>query len=325
MPCQELITQIRSRMVTKTPVNETHKKISLTNVHQFPAFVMHIFSRTSTTQSEVEGTATPDNSPSISDSDDSSQTESQGTPFSQLFNEAGEFEKVLLHSGCINPFGVCPKGTTGFADLVGCDLTKHERAVLDRDAQLYAAQTPWFLPESDDDSHTVDETQQPSREGFDLSHITQPDIRRASSVDNICLTHLEPQDIVDIMIKEFGPVAVPGEEEKLLIEADGCLIHDIAIIVSLLSYTDHLNLINIKGVIHLTTHRLAFHASLLATRPDLVSSNDALKAGAAVLHRKGWQSKRRIWLELTHDTLCAYVSSKDGDRMRPLCTLLCET
>ena len=30
-------------------------------------------------------------------------------------------------------------------------------------------------------------------------------------------------------------------------------------------------------------------------------------------------------MELTHDTICAYVSSKDEDRMRPLCTLLCET
>jgi sterol 3beta-glucosyltransferase len=49
-------------------------------------------------------------------------------------------------------------------------------------------------------------------------------------------------------------------------------------------------------VIHLTTHRLAFHASLLASRPDLASSNDTLKAGPAILPRKGWKSKSRIWL-----------------------------
>ena len=174
----------------------------------------------------------PDLSPDLSsDSDDSSQSEPQGTPFSQLYTEAAEFEKVLLHSGCINPLGVCPKGTTGFADLVGHDLSKCERALLDRDAQLHAVETPWFLPESDDDSQTTEE-HEPTPEGFSLSHITLPDIHRVSSVDNKCLTYLEPKDIVNILINEFGPVAAPGDEEKLLLEADGCLIHDIAVVVS---------------------------------------------------------------------------------------------
>ena len=163
--------------------------------------------------------------------------EPQGTPFSQLYTEAAKFEKMLLHSGCINPLGVCPKGTTGFADLVGCDLSKHERALLDRDAQLHAVESPWFLP-SDEDSH-VEETEQ-TPEGFSLSNITQPDIYRASSVDNKCLAYLEPQDIVNILIKEFGPVAAPGDEERLLLEADGCLIHDIAVVVSSLASTDYL-------------------------------------------------------------------------------------
>ncbi|KAF8809557.1 glycosyltransferase family 1 protein [Phlegmacium glaucopus] len=255
---------------------------------------MRIFSRTPTTKSKTQSLSdTSTDTTSVSESDDSSQLEREGTPFSQLYNEAAEFEKVLLHSGCINPYGVCPKGTTGFADLVGRDLNKCERALLDRDAQLYAVEKAWSYSE-------------PNPEGFNSSNIVQPDIHRASSVDNECLTYLKPQDIVNIMIQEFGPVAAPGDEERLLLETDGALIHDIAVV----------------GVIHLTTHRLAFHASLLNTRPDLVASNEALKAGPAILHRKGWQSKSRIWLELTHDALCTYVSSKDDDRMRPLCTLL---
>jgi sterol 3beta-glucosyltransferase len=205
-----------------------------------------LFSRTNTTKkSEVEEPpdTPPDDSMMIesTDSDDSSQVEPQGTAFSQLYTEAANFEKMLLHSGCINPEGVCPKGTTGFADLVGHDLSKCERALLDRDAQLRAVETPWFLPESDDSSVSSEE-HEPTPEGFSLSHITQPDIHRVSSVDNQCLTYLEPKDIVNILIKEFGPVAAPGDEERLLLEADGCLIHDIAVVVSLTVHLYHLNI-----------------------------------------------------------------------------------
>lgn len=76
-------------------------------------------------------------------------------------------------------------------------------------------------------------------------------------------------------------------------------------------------------MIHLTTHRLTFHASLLATRPDLASTRGGIKSGPAVFHKKGWRFKRRVWLELSHDMICAYASSKEGDRTRPICTLLC--
>ena len=199
-----------------------------------------LFSRsTPIKKSEVE--ELPETPPDLStDSDDSSQVETQGTPFSQLYTEAAEFEKALLHSGCINPDGICPKGTTGFANLVGQDLSKCERALLDRDAQLHAVEAPWFLPESDDDSQASSSEHEPTPEGFSLSDITLPDIHRVSSVDNKCLTYLEPKDIVNILINEFGPVAAPGDEEKLLLEADGCLIHDIAVVVSLMAHLYYL-------------------------------------------------------------------------------------
>ena len=198
-----------------------------------------LFSRSTTKNFELEDLPdTPSDASGQPESDDSSQLEPQGTPFSQLYTEAANFEKVLLHSGCINPDGVCPKGTTGFADLVGCDLSKCERALLDRDAQLHAVEKPWFLPESDSDDDSHDHQATP--EGFSLSQITQPDIRRAPSMDNQCLTYLEPKDIVNILVREFGPVAAPGDEEKLLLEADGCLIHDIAVMVSLLAHLYYL-------------------------------------------------------------------------------------
>lgn len=79
-----------------------------------------------------------------------------------------------------------------------------------------------------------------------------------------------------------------------------------------------------QGVIHLTTHRLAFHASLLATRPDLSSRQQVIRAGPAVIHRNSrWKRKRRVWMEISFDMLSTYSSSRDEDHIRPLRTVLC--
>ncbi|KAE9404059.1 UDP-Glycosyltransferase/glycogen phosphorylase [Gymnopus androsaceus JB14] len=74
------------------------------------------------------------------------------------------------------------------------------------------------------------------------------------------------------------------------------------------------------GVLHLTTHRLTFHASLLSARPDLPPSQQIIKAGPFTVRRT--HHKRRLWLELTHDMLCAYASSSADDHMRPLRSIL---
>ena len=79
-----------------------------------------------------------------------------------------------------------------------------------------------------------------------------------------------------------------------------------------------------QGVLHLTTHRLAFHATLLATRPDLSPHQQIIKAGTAIIHGNGWRHKKhRVWLELSYDTMSAYASSSDEDRIRPMWTVLC--
>ncbi|KDR82752.1 hypothetical protein GALMADRAFT_220742 [Galerina marginata CBS 339.88] len=233
---------------------------------------------------------------------------------SKLFTDAGKFEKVLLQSGCVSSAGICPKGSTGFADLVAHDLNATERACVDRDARVSATNKSWMPLELDHNALSDDEelastvpptsaTSSQNSEDFDISI---PTIRRAATFNSECLDHLEPKDIVDILVREFGPLVAPGEEEKLLLEVDGCLLRDVAIV----------------GVIHLTTHRLTFHASLLATRPDLVASQGVIKVGAAVMHRKGWRTKRRVWFELSHDLICTYASSKDEEKTRPLSTLL---
>lgn len=48
-----------------------------------------------------------------------------------------------------------------------------------------------------------------------------------------------------------------------------------------------------------------------------------IRSGSVVIHRKGWRSKRRLWLELSHDMLCTYASSSENDRLRPIRTVLC--
>lgn len=79
---------------------------------------------------------------------------------------------------------------------------------------------------------------------------------------------------------------------------------------------------NTQGVAHLTTHRLTFHASLLSSSPDNLSSQ-IIKAGPVLIHRKGWRRKRRLWLELSHDMLSSFPSSREEDRIKPIRSILC--
>ncbi|KAF9483501.1 glycosyltransferase family 1 protein [Pholiota conissans] len=232
---------------------------------------------------------------------------------SQLQDSASEFEKVLLGSGCINPEGVCPKGGTGFVHLVGSDLSPCERSIIHRVAKICAANKLTDIP-SPEESASEDLQLESDEDGSeelllcnlqsDVSLSAVPSIHRAS-IDDEESERLKPEEIVDLLIEEFGPMAGSRDKEKLLLETDGCILRHVAIV----------------GVIHLTTHRLTFHASLLATNQDL-SEHEVVKAGAAVLHRKGWRGKRRIWLELSNDMLCMYASSKEEDKSRPLCSLL---
>ena len=78
----------------------------------------------------------------------------------------------------------------------------------------------------------------------------------------------------------------------------------------------------LQGVIHVTTHRLTFHASLLSTQSE-GSTQQVIKAGPVVIHGKGWRSKRRVWMELSHDMICIYTSNKTDAKTRPLGTTLC--
>ncbi|KAG6903130.1 hypothetical protein C0995_004677 [Termitomyces sp. Mi166 len=219
---------------------------------------------------------------------------------SQLYGEAAEFEKILAKSGCINRRHSHKDGSNGFADLVCHDLSQCEKAMVDRVKKLSVARLY-----ADDAFHSFNDNQD-ALEGDGAESLSSSPIINRVVTDEDEPWQLDPPEIISLLIDEFGPLTMEGEEEKLLLEADGCLILDVFIV----------------GVIHVTTHRIAFHASLLESQPDMPLSQRTIKTGPAVLRRKGWHAKRRIWLELSHDMLCAYTSSSDEGRLRPLITIL---
>lgn len=206
-----------------------------------PPLVSRLFSRQKTTsQSDVAATNTkPTDAASLSSSSSDESEESDSNPplfplVTKLYDEATEFEKILFRSGCVAPEKSCPMGSTGFANLLGRDLTSCERAIFNRDAKLCAATRQWPPPLKDDPQvlpfDIDDEKSTPSPSSY-LSDMKFPSIHRAPSHDIQHLDELKPEDIVDILVREFGRLAAEGEEEKLLLETDGCLLHDVAIIV----------------------------------------------------------------------------------------------
>ena len=70
-------------------------------------------------------------------------------------------------------------------------------------------------------------------------------------------------------------------------------------------------------MVHVTTHRLTFHASLLPNyRPGVI------KSGPVLVHRKGLYRKKRVWLQLNADMISTYNSSRDEDKIKPLRSIL---
>ncbi|KAF8740502.1 Glycosyltransferase family 28 N-terminal domain, partial [Rhizoctonia solani] len=127
-----------------------------------------------------------------------------------------------------------------------------------------------------------------------------------------------------ILQHEFGELTLPGEVEEMILETDAALFRDVTII----------------GVIHLTTHRLTFHASLLPgidADPPTASTlshgsrrstdSQILKAGpgvvieprAGILHL---QKRRRVWIELSHDMITTYPDASDEGRVKPIRSIL---
>ncbi|KAI0250754.1 hypothetical protein BJV78DRAFT_1127517 [Lactifluus subvellereus] len=189
----------------------------------------------------------------------------------------------------------------GFSRLVACDLDDNERVVSEKLAQLSVSN--WASTQANNLAPGVGPDELDESTSDDEHHATPPGSAIKEAGDPDFDDQLTPTEILDLLQQEFGALAPPGEE-KLLLETDATLFQAVVVL----------------GVVHLTTHRLTFHASLLSSQPNY--RQDVLKAGPILVHRKGLRRKRRVWLQLSHDMISSYPSSRDEDKVKPLRTIL---
>jgi len=89
-----------------------------------------------------------------------------------------------------------------------------------------------------------------------------------------------------------------------------------------------------QGNLHLTTHRLLFHAMLPpesalphASSGSGESSNQhhsIIHSGPVTIHRPGVLRPVRRWLELTADMVTSYPRADESGRIRPIRCVLCK-
>ncbi|KAI0284043.1 hypothetical protein BGY98DRAFT_1183815 [Russula aff. rugulosa BPL654] len=219
-----------------------------------------------------------------------------------MFTDAALYERVL-NAG--------PEALKNCLSMVSenqaLPASDNERLVTGRLAKLSV--NNWAT--STDDPFGVDGLAEEDQEEVGSSEGGAQDEKPASSVstppavqeEQVDEPKLTPEEIVDLLEQEFGALAPPGEE-KLLLETDGAFFKDVVVL----------------GVIHVTTHRCTFHASLLSSQPGY--SQKVVKSGTALIHRKGLHRKKRVWLQLDHDMISSFPSSRDEDKIKPLRSIL---
>ncbi|KAF8270838.1 hypothetical protein EI94DRAFT_1569918 [Lactarius quietus] len=254
---------------------------------------------------------TKDTRPGSASSSDTSQDEPkppqpQEPDFARLFSDANLFGKILtsnvdLPEGGLNAGSRSGQDSLhGFSQLVASDLDDNERAVSEKFAQISVSN--WSTTGAQGLSTGVNPGE--SDEASDDEHDrVSPDgaVKEAGEPD--FEAKLGPIEVVDLLEQDFGALAPKGEE-KLLLESDATLFQDVVIL----------------GVVHLTTHRLTFHASLLSSQPNY--QQGVIKSGPVLVHRKGLYRKKRVWLQLSPDMISTYNSSRDEDKIKPIRSIL---
>lgn len=121
----------------------------------------------------------------------------------------------------------------GFADLVAGDLDSPEKAVAGRYAKLSVAAESLSEASPNPELESYDAASDSSDSSL------QDEVKKASDPitpdvsDSGESLELAPDEIIDLLIQEFGPLAAEGEDEKLIIEADGALLQDVIILASI--------------------------------------------------------------------------------------------
>jgi sterol 3beta-glucosyltransferase len=168
---------------------------------------------------------------------DEDSTDSPKCPsISRLYNQADAFENVLRCAGCVKPLTFRSKTSkSGFESLVRNDLNQSELEIADHDAKVAATTGSWIPVDLD----SGDSVQYDAEDEYRISNDSSPDadlalpaIHRVPNHESEELAKLKPEEIVPILIQEFGELAGPDEEELLLLETDGCLFSEISVVVS---------------------------------------------------------------------------------------------
>ncbi|KAH9042076.1 UDP-Glycosyltransferase/glycogen phosphorylase [Lactarius pseudohatsudake] len=234
----------------------------------------------------------PSSTSSSSDTprDEPKSSQSQDPSLARLFSDAALFGKILtsrpdLPDGSLPADGQSTHDSlNGFSRLVAPDLDDNERAVSEKFAQIsvsnWSAAGAHTLPPGVDpgesDESASDDAHDRVSPGGAVKEAGEPDFE----------AKLDPIEIVDLLEQEFGALA-PDGEERLLLESDATLLRDVVIL----------------GVVHLTTHRLTFHASLLSSQPNY--QQGVIKSGP-----------------LSPDMISTYNSSRDEDKIKPIRSIL---
>lgn len=188
-----------------------------------------------------------------------------------------------------------------------------------RPEQLYATDS-----EDDVTSHSTAATSEQPSTPTTLNQLPRADdeIRRFSREE-----YNEAEKLKTI-VDEFGDIAsnmvnldgTPSEPEHILAESQGTLFKGVMMI----------------GNLHLTTHRLLFHALLPpdsafvppAGLPDQTDDGEntrpnIIRAGPVTVHRSVYyKAKRRVWMELSPEMITTYPSGDEKSRVRPLFSIL---
>jgi sterol 3beta-glucosyltransferase len=240
-----------------------------------------------------------------------------------LFSVAASYDQILnAHTDVAenNAEGAAHDSQDGFSQLVARDLDDQERVVSETLAQLSVSN--WAAGESTDlaPDDGVDESEEGPSEG-EHDKIEPSGITHAAAEPKF-EDKLEPDEVLDLLQQDFGALAPPGEE-KLLLETDATLFQEVVILVCHSSWIIHdLCLRVTQGVVHLTTHRITFHASLPSSQPN--QKERILKSGPVIIHFKGLRPKKRVWLQLTREMISTYPSSRDEHKIKPLKSILCK-
>ncbi|TCD70176.1 hypothetical protein EIP91_004646 [Steccherinum ochraceum] len=243
------------------------------------------------------------NSRSSSLNDDTDGPAVEPVSLTQFFADASLYKQALCNPEHSSFYRASENETIqDFTDLVGRHLDSPEQALAGRLTRLSVEDTEWF---PDDGEVIVDEPEEYETDRAPLEPVPEKPEDLPIPSTTTPTESLTAEEVVATLIQEHGALA-PDGEEKLLLETDAALVQDVVIV----------------GVLHITTHRIAFHASLL---DNSKSTNDVIKAGPATVHRRGLHRKRRVWLEVSRDFMCTFPSSQEPDRMRPTRSILLST